>query len=310
MGGVDLGKEQELTSLLGEESGDDDIETQMNDVDSQRRRLEQRIEKRLLKQYYRFVILGLVSAVMLGFIIGLSFRNIYDSSKTESKTISTGGGDSINKAQEQQQLPVKLFFDEYPVSTTTIEIRGEDEVGENGYKLPTGMARLTDLAILKLDYNALGGPLPTFIGALTNLEHLDLRGNEFEGSIPSEFSKLTKLTFLDLSHNKFLDGTLSSKLLMSLQTNLEVLDLSGNYFEGSVPSEIGLLTQLTMLGLQANDFSNDLPTEIGHLTKLQSLWLQYNPLLTGTIPTTLCDHIPSHALLLSHTNITGCIPPS
>ena len=117
---------------------------------------------------------------------------------------------------------------------------------------------------------------------------------------------LSKLTYLDLGSNLLLSGTLPTELFSSFP-KLQVLDLSRNKFDGGLSSQLGELEQLTMLLLNSNNFSQSVPfTEIESLAYLKTLWLQNNPLLSGSIPISLCKKISLQDLKLSETKIVPC----
>ena len=97
--------------------------------------------------------------------------------------------------------------------------------------------------LLLANNNIHGGTgLPTHLGLLTHLRNLELAQNQIQGSLPSQIcTQLTSLEQLLLGDNRF-DGTLPPDLFSSKSANkLRVLELDGNQFVGSVPTQIGLL---------------------------------------------------------------------
>lgn len=62
-----------------------------------------------------------------------------------------------------------------------------------------------------------------------------------------------------------------------------MLDLSQNYFVGSIPDDIDRISSLRYLDLGGNNLSGDIPAAIGNLTELQTLRL-YQNLFNGTFP--------------------------
>ncbi|KAJ6333216.1 hypothetical protein OIU77_009141 [Salix suchowensis] len=75
-------------------------------------------------------------------------------------------------------------------------------------------------------------------------------------------------------------GTLHSNSTLFSLHHLQKLDLSFNYFDGSViSSSFGQLLHLTHLNLSASNFAGQVPPEISHLSRLASLDLSYNYLL-------------------------------
>ncbi|CAJ1953048.1 unnamed protein product [Sphenostylis stenocarpa] len=83
---------------------------------------------------------------------------------------------------------------------------------------------------------------------------------------------------------QYLRGVINFTSLIALQ-NIEHLDLSNNYFEGShIPELIGSLTNLRYLNLSHSYFGGSIPAHIGNLTYLLSLDLGRNFYLFGEIP--------------------------
>ncbi|XP_023742117.1 receptor-like protein EIX2 [Lactuca sativa] len=109
---------------------------------------------------------------------------------------------------------------------------------------------------------------------------LNIRLCLLEGEISHSLVNLSYLNHLDLSANYF-NGTIPT--FIGSLTQLRYLDLSFNYFNGTIPTFIGSLTQLRYLDLSDNDFNGIIPGSIGSLTELRHLDLSYNSLY-GTIP--------------------------
>ncbi|KAJ6416917.1 hypothetical protein OIU84_002743 [Salix udensis] len=81
-----------------------------------------------------------------------------------------------------------------------------------------------------------------------------------------------------------LHGTLHSNSTLFFLHHLQKLDLSFNYFDGSViSSSFGQLLHLTHLNLNSSNFAGQVPPEISHLSRLASLDLSFNYLMLEPI---------------------------
>jgi len=90
---------------------------------------------------------------------------------------------------------------------------------------------------------------------------------------------------------------------------LVVLDLSGNYFSGSIPAAWGGFSSLTQLILDHSELSGSIPPELGNISTLE--WLDlYDNYLTGSIPASLGSPPFLRFINLSVNDLTGSIPAS
>ncbi|GJX60596.1 leucine-rich repeat-containing protein, partial [Tanacetum coccineum] len=117
---------------------------------------------------------------------------------------------------------------------------------------------------------------------IRSLERLDISINYFEGEIPGDgFGNLTKLLHLNMRGNNF-NGSIPSQLFQL--TNLRYLDMSGNNLEGRLGPEPGSFRKLTTLLLSENRFEGPIPAQLFELESLQDLDLRYNKLGGGISP--------------------------
>ncbi|XP_073130372.1 probable inactive receptor kinase At4g23740 [Henckelia pumila] len=119
------------------------------------------------------------------------------------------------------------------------------------------LGRLSELQILSLRSNGIGGPFPLDLLNLGNLTGLFLQFNGFQGPLPLDFSVWKNLTLLNLSNNEF---------------------------NGSIPLSISNLTQLTSLNIADNWLSGDIPDL--NIPSMKLLNLSNNN-LTGVVPRSL-----------------------
>ncbi|XP_061953557.1 receptor-like protein EIX1 [Populus nigra] len=162
-------------------------------------------------------------------------------------------------------------------------------------------------AVIDLSYNNIASSTFNWLANFSNsLVDLHLSNNELQGSIREAFANMTALRTLDLSYNQ-LKGDLSSfgqmcnlnELYLSgnnltgelsqlfqdthgcVESSLEILDLYGNQFHGSVP-DITRFTSMRELDLSRNQLNGSLPKRFSQRSELVSLHLNDNQ-LTGSL---------------------------
>ncbi|KAJ8763379.1 hypothetical protein K2173_002262 [Erythroxylum novogranatense] len=169
--------------------------------------------------------------------------------------------------------------------------------------IPPDFGYIEHLRHLDLSNNFLNGSLPDSIFNSTELQVISLSGNEISGEIPESIGQLRSLQLLNLSGNA-LAGKLPEKLT-TLQ-NLTVLSLRSNYFYGYVP---GGFSSVEVLDLSSNLLNGSLPLDFGG-DHLRFLNISYNT-LSGPISLEFAKKIPDNATVdLSFNNLTGAIPQS
>jgi len=230
------------------------------------------------------------------------------------------------------------------LGSTLIEFDGRNNAFS--YKLPTEMGHLNALGELHLQNNDLLGPIPSEMGLMQSLRIWNMSHNHVFDKIPSSLwrsKSLQSLELLDLSHNlltgsgdfghvpayaDFYSFGYSWKKLTSLRLgnnffrgkidwfptlssnlrHLEELDLSSNYFTGTISKDFFLdLTDLKFLDMSRSGVSGSLPTEIGMLGQLQFLDMSSN-LVTGAIPSEIGQIEQLLHLRLESTKLVGTIP--
>ncbi|XP_058111771.1 receptor-like protein 35 [Magnolia sinica] len=235
-------------------------------------------------------------------------------------------------------LPIELAFAE---NLSSLQVNNNHFHGP----FPNFIHHLKNLEILNLGNNQFEGKIPSSIGELWNLRILVLKSNSFYNLIPTEITQLQELQFMDFSNNQ-LTGPIPKNLgglktiihqpkkgfvlgymveLIYAGVELEMMskgmeheldfvfsyhtgiDLSSNYLEGKIPSEMGLLQGLYMLNLSHNRFSGEIPTSFGNMRGLESLDLSFNHLV-GAIPGTLTSLDFLGYLNLSYNNLSGEVP--
>jgi Leucine rich repeat len=161
---------------------------------------------------------------------------------------------------------------------------------------------------------SLYGSLPNLTQLSTNVTHLDLHSNALQDDLRTDLWGIwsSHLQYLDLSDN-FFQATIPSEL--GLATQLRHLNLSHNALQGTIPTELQALTKLTVLDLSNNDLTGTIGNEVvgdssSSWTNLQQLLLHQNQ-LQGTIPSTLGQQYLTNLQLLTlySNSFTGTLPP-
>ncbi|KAL5564977.1 hypothetical protein UlMin_028141 [Ulmus minor] len=136
-----------------------------------------------------------------------------------------------------------------------------------------------------------------------HVNKIELKGLNLTGVIPDELGNLTHLEILDLSRNYF-HGSISQTFSAAPLNFLSVL---GNRLNGPIPEYIGDFTTLKDLVLRDNQFEGFLPQQLGHLSNLERLILSGNN-FTGTIPETFGNLKNLTDFRIDGTGLSGTIP--
>ncbi|KAL9377271.1 hypothetical protein Peur_031391 [Populus x canadensis] len=201
--------------------------------------------------------------------------------------------------QDAGAFPKFLYhqFSLQSLDLTNIQIKGEfpNWLIENN----------TYLQVLHLENCSLSGPFLLPKNSHVNLSFLSISMNHFQGQIPSEIrARLPGLNILFMSDNGF-NGSIPFSL--GNISSLQWLDLSNNILQGQIPGWIGKMSSLEFLNLSGNNFSGCLPPRFGTSSNLRYVYLSRNK-LQGPIAMTFYDSSKISALDLSHNNLTGTIP--
>ncbi|KAK8653392.1 hypothetical protein V6N13_127396 [Hibiscus sabdariffa] len=130
-----------------------------------------------------------------------------------------------------------------------------------------------------------------------------LTASNISATLPPEFSKFQKLKLLDLSRNYFTGSIPQEWATMKLET----LSFMGNRLSGPFPKVLTNITTLTNLSIEGNNFSGSIPPEIGKLINLQKLHLSSNA-FTGELPVELAKLVNLTDMRISDNNFSGRIP--
>ncbi|EOX92937.1 Leucine-rich repeat transmembrane protein kinase isoform 1 [Theobroma cacao] len=122
-------------------------------------------------------------------------------------------------------------------------------------------------------------------------------------TLPPEFSKFRHLKLLDLSRNYFTGSIPQEWATMKL----EVLSFMGNRLSGPFPKVFTYITSLRNLSIEGNNFSGPIPPDIGKLINLQKLILSSNA-FNGELPPELANLVNLTDMRISDNNFSGKIP--
>ncbi|KAF9610208.1 hypothetical protein IFM89_021146 [Coptis chinensis] len=123
---------------------------------------------------------------------------------------------------------------------------------------------------------------------------LRLNQNNLRGTIPASLGNLQQLQVLVLSGD-MLNGSIPKEIL-SIPTFSYVLNLSSNSLTGSVPIEMGKLNAVQVVDFSLNNLYGEIPDSIGDCSSLIILDVSRNS-FNGSIPNSmgnpnLCGGVP------------------
>ena len=123
------------------------------------------------------------------------------------------------------------------------------------------------------------GSLPDIFDSFPSLQKVVLSNNNLSGVLPKSFarSKVTSLFLEDQSYK--LSGSIE---VLSSMTDLNVVWLQGNSFEGPIP-DLSNCTNLYDLQLQDNLLNGVVPPSLMNLSGLSVVYLEDN-FLQGPVP--------------------------
>ncbi|KAG5244695.1 receptor protein [Salix suchowensis] len=160
----------------------------------------------------------------------------------------------------------------------------------------------SSLRYLKLSNNNFTGRLTPSVFNMTNLTYLYLDGNKFVGEVQGTFALTLK--FVNISNN-LLSGMLPRGIWNSTIFMMGI-DLSRNYFEGTIPIEYFSSYGLEFLDLSENNLSGSLP--LGFEAPSLRYVRLYRNQLSGPLPYAFYNLSSLVTLDLGDNNLTGPIP--
>ncbi|KAK8624923.1 hypothetical protein V6N13_089809 [Hibiscus sabdariffa] len=193
--------------------------------------------------------------------------------------------------------------------------------------IPSSISSLRSLQSLTLKSNSFSGSIPDSVTALKSLESLDLSHNSLSGPLPKTLYSLSSLKRLDLSYNRLtgylpklpynllelalkansLSGFISKPSFDGL-TQLEVVELSDNSFNGTLGAWFFLLPSLQQVDLANNSLTRvEISKPPGGNSDLVAVNLGFNK-IEGNAPASFADYPLLSSLSLRYNRLRGAIP--
>jgi Leucine-rich repeat (LRR) protein len=183
-------------------------------------------------------------------------------------------------------------------------------VALNGNELTGGLEeiyKLTSLEEIYMGYNSMEDHLSNgSFRKLTNLKVIDMKSNRLGGPLPDALWNMSKLEVIDFHHNA-LDGHINDVIIP--HHPLKYLDISANILGGGLPPSTAHLRSLTHLDVSYNRFEVLLPQHFANMTKMKTLMLTENGMFgPQPIPHWLRNMKDLKRLSFRLTSRTGTLP--
>ncbi|KAL2496547.1 putative leucine-rich repeat receptor-like serine/threonine-protein kinase [Forsythia ovata] len=133
---------------------------------------------------------------------------------------------------------------------------------------------------------------------------ISLKAQSLPGSVPREMVRLPYLQVIDLSRN-YLDGTIPPE--WGTMEQLVNISLLGNRITGPIPGELANISTLTDLVLEYNQLSGNIPLQFGNFSSIKRILLTSNN-LTGELSATLAKLTTLKELFIQGSGLSGPIP--
>ncbi|KAL2455596.1 putative leucine-rich repeat receptor-like serine/threonine-protein kinase [Forsythia ovata] len=131
-----------------------------------------------------------------------------------------------------------------------------------------------------------------------------LKEQSLPGSVPREMVRLPYLQVIDLSRN-YLNGTIPPE--WGTMEQLVNISLLGNRITGPIPGELANISTLTDLVLEYNQLSGNIPLQFGNFSSIKRILLTSNN-LTGELSATLAKLTTLKEFRIGDNNFSGSIP--
>lgn len=125
--------------------------------------------------------------------------------------------------------------------------------------IPEEFGNLASLISFASYENQLSGPIPPSLGKLESVSEILLFSNQLSGQLPPALFNLTNLIDIELDKN-YLVGPLPD---LCRGKKLEILHLSHNNLNGSMPKTLRDCISLRSLGISYNKMDGDITDALG-----------------------------------------------
>ncbi|KAG8381323.1 hypothetical protein BUALT_Bualt06G0110500 [Buddleja alternifolia] len=187
-----------------------------------------------------------------------------------------------------------------------------------GNQLDSSLLELKYLSYLDLSYNDFQlGPIPSFLGSMKQLRYLNLSATNFNGIVPHDlWSNLINHLPRNIGHmmpllelfawsQNSINGSIPESLCE--MKALRNLDLSNNYFFGTIPDCWENSQDLLVMRLSSNELSGIIPNSIGGAYSLQWLRLNNNSLIRQ-LPSSLKNCTNLELIDVGENKLSGTLP--
>ena len=138
---------------------------------------------------------------------------------------------------------------------------------------------------------------------------LNITGNAHQGNFCSNFAQFPLYGFGNRRDCWTSGGKLAGKLLpvIAQLTELRILSLPFNAFDGEIPAEIWGMEKLEVFDLEGNSVTGSIPVQFSGVRNLRVLNLGFNRIF-GEIPSSLSNCVRLEILNLAGNDVNGTVP--
>ncbi|KAF8028447.1 hypothetical protein BT93_E1148 [Corymbia citriodora subsp. variegata] len=156
-----------------------------------------------------------------------------------------------------------FLFGEIPTSICEVSSLGMLDLSNNSLngKIPPCLGSIDPLILLNLARNKFHGMIPRIYPNNCALEMIDLRENQLKGIVPRSLGNCRMLEYLNLGDNQIND---TFPFWLSKLAYLKVIVLQANKFHGPIEGHLSQLnfSNLHILDLSNNSFNGKLPSKL------------------------------------------------